>query len=109
MMKLRARIDKNTVIPFTLDQLVACDDDWFIIRALVRPWLRRGHTPDRYMCTDKNGHDIYEHDQVYIPGGLSLREVTYNEHTYSWYVGQDIAYGQYVSLMEYADTLFDDL
>lgn len=46
-LKFRACIDKNTVIYFTLEDLVN-PEPLFSIRELVKPWLLAGNKPDEY-------------------------------------------------------------
>jgi hypothetical protein len=62
--KFRARIAKDTVVPFTLGDLVN-PNPLFSIRQLLIPWLRAGNKPDVFTGeTDRNDREIYENDPV---------------------------------------------
>ncbi len=77
-MKFRASISKETIVPFTLQDLVA-RQPLFTIRHLVIPWLLKGNTPDRCLeVEDSEGTEIYEHDIVSALNYPGSAEITYN-------------------------------
>lgn len=62
-LKFRAVICKNTVVYFTLEDLVQFPYPKFSVRELVIPWLRAGNVPDRHTpLKDKDGKEAYEGD-----------------------------------------------
>lgn len=92
--KFRACIDSNTIIHFTLKELVCCDDrmatNGFSMR-LVKNWIREGSQPDRFIgLSDREGENIYEHDILKVEELIAV--VIYSNKFAQW-EGKEIGGG----------------
>ena len=64
-LKFRAIISKDTIVHFTLADL--CNNNRFINRELLRPWLAAGNQPDIWIDRkDDNGVETYSGDIIKV-------------------------------------------